>query len=261
MWTYFLQSKLGGPIKIGKTRTGIERRLSTLDTGSPFELRIVGAVHSDIEAELHKRFSGQRIRKEWFSISQELIDFIVENCDERYRGFEIVTKDVTVECAPIESLFAIRKTFAEWTCDVVIENDSDIYDKLLDGVNWPDEGDEEDGVFACIEDMVNLIDGLSFVERVGVNTSNGFVLFCCGSMNSKRRFGVLEDLAEIAHYIDGLTDELSFHATFFDCSRMVWVDLLQLHIVRNIAKTEDPNSCFLDVDTVLNELRVNYRKQ
>ena len=66
---YFIQSEIGGPIKIG-TAKDINQRLSTLQTGCPFKLMIINTINNvwhKKESELHKQFSKYRIHGEWFS--------------------------------------------------------------------------------------------------------------------------------------------------------------------------------------------------
>ncbi len=78
---YFLQSKRG-PIKIGATtRWNLKKRLSILQSLSRHELgklTFVGLIHGSFkeEKELHKKFAYLLKSKEWFFPGPELIDFI-----------------------------------------------------------------------------------------------------------------------------------------------------------------------------------------
>lgn len=74
--TYFIQGNDGGPIKIGKTGRDVSERLRDHQSGSPVRLEVVGVVHRDIEAELHKKFESIRLHGEWFRPEQSLIDEI-----------------------------------------------------------------------------------------------------------------------------------------------------------------------------------------
>ena len=74
---YFVQSRLGGPIKIGLT-TEPKQRLKQLQNGSPIPLQILGALRGDekVEAAIHERFRKLRLHGEWFEPSMELVEFI-----------------------------------------------------------------------------------------------------------------------------------------------------------------------------------------
>jgi len=74
---YFVQSRLGGPIKIGLT-TELSQRLKQLQNESPIPLQIVGALRGDekVEAAIHERFRKLRLHGEWFEPSTELVEFI-----------------------------------------------------------------------------------------------------------------------------------------------------------------------------------------
>lgn len=76
---YFVQSRLGGPIKIGLT-TQLNQRLKQLQNESPIPLDIVGALHGDeqVESAIHERFRKLQLHGEWFEPSKELVEFIRE---------------------------------------------------------------------------------------------------------------------------------------------------------------------------------------
>lgn len=82
-FVYFVQCGEDGPIKIG-TAKDLRMRLSSLQIGCPYELRLLGAREGDMltESELHRRFARYRIRGEWFEPSEGLLREI-EPC----RGF------------------------------------------------------------------------------------------------------------------------------------------------------------------------------
>ena len=66
---YFIQSVVGGPIKIGVAGNP-EERMKQHQTGSPFRLKIVHiiwGVSYQTEKELHNRFANYRLHGEWFS--------------------------------------------------------------------------------------------------------------------------------------------------------------------------------------------------
>lgn len=63
-----------GPIKIGITYQGVPERLATLQTGSPFELKVYGTVAGDytLERTLHKQLAGFCHHGEWFERQKAL---------------------------------------------------------------------------------------------------------------------------------------------------------------------------------------------
>ena len=71
-YVYFIQSGDIGPVKIGWTSYGVERRLTELQCGNPEVLhirRVIDGMSLRDEFEMHKRFSHLRIRGEWFDKS------------------------------------------------------------------------------------------------------------------------------------------------------------------------------------------------
>lgn len=70
-------------IKIGYTKNPIEKRLKQLQTSCADRLYILGWIDGDMECEkkLHRTFANSRIRYngEWFTPTEDLIDFINNN--------------------------------------------------------------------------------------------------------------------------------------------------------------------------------------
>jgi hypothetical protein len=67
-FVYFVQATNGGPIKIGYTASDPANRLKSIQTGSPFPLRVIASragTRFD-EAELHDALAKQRLSGEWF---------------------------------------------------------------------------------------------------------------------------------------------------------------------------------------------------
>jgi len=87
---YFIQCGENGPIKIGQTGNGVEERLGQLQTGCPYGLRVLWVYNGSdwTEETVHKKFSHERIRGEWFRPSSTLIDFIT---NEMMNVYEIET--------------------------------------------------------------------------------------------------------------------------------------------------------------------------
>ena len=66
--------------KIGISKISYEARLSTMQSGCPYELRLLKTAHStrykEVEKILHSKFRKFRVRGEWFVFSQEQMEEI-----------------------------------------------------------------------------------------------------------------------------------------------------------------------------------------
>jgi hypothetical protein len=78
--TYFIQSGIGGPIKIG-IASDVNNRLRSLQCAFPYKLRVVATISGNHERMLHKKFSQYRMMGEWFKPKMEIIQFIEQKCD------------------------------------------------------------------------------------------------------------------------------------------------------------------------------------
>lgn len=66
-WTYVIQARPDGPIKIGRTKD-IHARLQSLAGSSPAELELLFLYPGmDLEKDLHENFSTWRLHGEWFT--------------------------------------------------------------------------------------------------------------------------------------------------------------------------------------------------
>lgn len=65
--TYLIEDVATGLFKIGKTNN-IQKRISILSCGNP-NLRLYAWVEDDVETELHEKFAKNRIKREWFNLS------------------------------------------------------------------------------------------------------------------------------------------------------------------------------------------------
>lgn len=74
-YTYFVQAGDGGPIKIGWTRN-LAVRLRTFATMWPVPLKLLGVIRGNVEDQCHRRFAASRLGGEWFSSSEDVLDFI-----------------------------------------------------------------------------------------------------------------------------------------------------------------------------------------
>lgn len=75
-YVYFLAA--GPYIKIGKASGGPSSRIRELQTGCPFDIRLVAFVEGGVKEEfaLHRRFSAYRVRGEWFRNEGELSEHV-----------------------------------------------------------------------------------------------------------------------------------------------------------------------------------------
>lgn len=88
-YVYFIadwndEKKMPNTVKIGMTgKADINARLSSLQTGNPFKLKVIAAVAlenaemaSQCEKLLHSKFRSHRLNGEWFKYDLEIEDFI-----------------------------------------------------------------------------------------------------------------------------------------------------------------------------------------
>lgn len=79
-YVYFILSEHSKTVKIGYSSTP-EKRLDSLQTGSPVQLKLIGklqATKSD-EASFHARYQKYRTHGEWFALPQDEVDAIVRD--------------------------------------------------------------------------------------------------------------------------------------------------------------------------------------
>lgn len=75
VYTYLGSGNIYGYIKIGKTNN-IDKRGNTIRTGN-IDFKIIAFVGRDIENELHSKFEIKRMEREWFHLSDNDIDNII----------------------------------------------------------------------------------------------------------------------------------------------------------------------------------------
>ena len=73
---YFIKSE-SGHVKIGYSDSDIEQRMSALQCASPFKLTIMKVIPGDYEQEnlIHKKFEKYRVQGEWFTITDDILEF------------------------------------------------------------------------------------------------------------------------------------------------------------------------------------------
>lgn len=73
-------------VKIGQANT-VRTRLKELQTGNPFELKLIAAFkgHGAWESELHRAFAAYHVRGEWFLMNARIKRLIecIDNDDQR----------------------------------------------------------------------------------------------------------------------------------------------------------------------------------
>lgn len=71
---YFIRPVSGGPIKIGVSKY-VGQRLLQLASWSPVDLEILATTPGNLydERAVHRAFAGQRLHREWFAPSPELL--------------------------------------------------------------------------------------------------------------------------------------------------------------------------------------------
>lgn len=89
-------------VKIGRSHN-ILRRLKELQTGSPYELKLMGWIESDKDSELesilHERYASRCTRQEWFQLHPEVVmDELKSHGIDAYiatedNAFEIQSRD------------------------------------------------------------------------------------------------------------------------------------------------------------------------
>ena len=102
MNVYFIQCNgKNGPIKIGVT-SQLKERLETLQTGNPYELRLITSIKLrnmeeafSLEKKLHKKFRRFLIRGEWFSSKIRISD--VWEIQERKKNSRALKKIINNE--------------------------------------------------------------------------------------------------------------------------------------------------------------------
>lgn len=86
-YVYLLRSK--DYHKIGITKD-VEYRLKQLQTASPYEIKVITAIKIDnaekLEKELHKRYSANHIRGEWFELPTSEVDALREELERLDNG-------------------------------------------------------------------------------------------------------------------------------------------------------------------------------
>jgi hypothetical protein len=98
-WVYYIQAEEGGPVKIGKTLQ-MYSRLQSLQGMSPQKLRLLAVepnfleIGGDTESLRHKRFEKNRLHGEWFTPTQDMLDFLNTECLVVNRSLSDLLRDI-----------------------------------------------------------------------------------------------------------------------------------------------------------------------
>lgn len=86
-YIYFIQMGFMGPIKIGLTKD-IDKRLVSLQTGSPYPLRLLSWTPGNEETEkyVHDLYRDHRLEGEWFLPHPDLVQDI-EYLEQLHKDF------------------------------------------------------------------------------------------------------------------------------------------------------------------------------
>ena len=76
--TYLVQNSTTGLYKIGKTANEVKIRVAQFTGMSAGDNYIHGFIDRDIEQQLHKKYKDKRIKGEWFDLSQQDVNEILE---------------------------------------------------------------------------------------------------------------------------------------------------------------------------------------
>jgi len=86
--------------KIGSTRNSISKRIQGLQTGCPFEIKLVEYHNSEfgqlVERNLHRRFNYKQTFGEWFELDLTEEFQFIEMCNDIEVMNEILEKNNTI---------------------------------------------------------------------------------------------------------------------------------------------------------------------
>lgn len=106
---YLIRNTVTKRIKIGTTRN-ITSRLQNLQTGNEAKLQVEAQCGGDTtyERQLHKRFAKQRVRGEWFTLTEDEIQQLKDEFKNRACVCEAKTKKI----GPWKKFFASVVVFS-----------------------------------------------------------------------------------------------------------------------------------------------------
>ena len=108
-FTYFIQSGMDGPIKIG-VASNVKKRLAHLQNAHPHPLRVLGILQFNVEELLHCKFQQHRLSGEWFKPSKEIFDYIEEMAA---RPYDVRLASLTRAARQVLDLFCTLEAIPE----------------------------------------------------------------------------------------------------------------------------------------------------
>lgn len=99
IYLLYIDTPDGRLYKIGHTKESVQKRISQLQTGCPYEIREMETFNSTygqvIERTLHNIFSHKRLYGEWFSLDLEIETNFILLC-EKYESINDSLKNNTL---------------------------------------------------------------------------------------------------------------------------------------------------------------------
>lgn len=80
-WTYFIQDRTSGFVKIGRCTGSVYERLSAMRSSNPNPLDVLGAYRGDDEVRVHDLFAHHRRFREWFYPGIDLLSHIYKHAE------------------------------------------------------------------------------------------------------------------------------------------------------------------------------------
>lgn len=83
--------------KIGITTGDIEKRITQLKTGNPYELNLINIFecqyHRKVESWMHKKYNSYRKEGEWFELSDDNVFSFVNDCKQAHDTIKLLIED------------------------------------------------------------------------------------------------------------------------------------------------------------------------
>ena len=111
---YFMKHRGLDPVKIGmSTHNNPFDRIEAMETASPFGIELLGFIKTDdpikLERAYHSKFFSLHVKGEWFSVSVEKINSILDYHNDNKVVLQIENIIEELEISPREALNYIKK--------------------------------------------------------------------------------------------------------------------------------------------------------
>lgn len=97
MYTVYLIQSDESSYKIGITKRDPKKRLKELSTGNSNDLTLISSFESKwgtkIESQLHRKYSYQKKRGEWFELNEEDVRNFKDECMKIHEMMEYMAKE------------------------------------------------------------------------------------------------------------------------------------------------------------------------